>query len=268
MSNSNKKNSSEKEQEDYFNKKYIAVLTVFIFLLAGALFFIYEVGSFQQDDEEDIGGDESDNIEEENIEGGDEGFGEEDEREEENEQPLENDEENEDDKNKPSIMHGENKTPKDVLLRESIYKYFDLEGNNQSVEFHYSFEELEKLDVEMELNKNILNETDEIRFVIGGYEGMDNSLVARPATKMMSVLRWFYGFDIRDLRDHQELTCSDSTPQNRVFVFDPYSDRTGVFVDEDTGCVQIEAENILDFVALGDKVNKNLLKDKFVGVRE
>jgi len=133
-----------------------------------------------------------------------------------------------------------------------IYEY-ERGGATYNIEFDSRIEEFTELDAEIEIDRYDILNTINVKFGIDTYEDQDERYVATVSTKLMTFLSkvYYFNFEEGDIQPYNNLNCTHSTPEERVFVFDPYSDRTGVF-EKENGCVSLEAQNPQDFRKLGD----------------
>ena len=58
-----------------------------------------------------------------------------------------------------------------------------------------------------------------------------------------------------------ETNCSDSTISNKVVVFDVSSNVSGVFMDDETGCIEVRATGAQEIIGVVDKLIYTLTKE-------
>lgn len=137
-----------------------------------------------------------------------------------------------------------------------LIKYPYKVGNiTYNLYFENSFEELENMDVEFNLNKLDLLNTQTFTMSFLEYNGTDNGQVSKGSTKLVSFLRLVYNFkfDEGSFVMHNVTNCTSSSLENKVIVFNPYSDKEGVFYNSTNGCIEFLTYNATHTVDLVDK---------------
>lgn len=142
------------------------------------------------------------------------------------------------------------------------YNYPYKVGNvTYNIKFDYPVDEIVQGEVLIEPTKLDLLNTVRMHMVFYEYNGTDNGKVTVAATKFYSFFSNVYHMGFGENMMINESSCENSSLKDKVVVFDIYSDRTGVFYDENNGCVRVESEKVEDFVLVLDSLLYSLVKE-------
>ena len=143
------------------------------------------------------------------------------------------------------------------------FKYPYKVGNiTYNLNFYYTTDQLDSFNYTIEPNKlDILNSRN-FTFVFKEYNGTDNGRVGLASTKLMRFLRIVYKFDFNpeNFVNYGNYSCLNSTRSNKIIVFDPYKESTGVFFNRTSGCINIDGVDADQLVATTDKFMYELTK--------
>lgn len=132
-----------------------------------------------------------------------------------------------------------------------IYKY--TQGNiTYNIELNAPLADLEKYNFTIEPTKYDVLNTVNFKFSFDTYNGTDNGQVSLSAIKLRRFLDkiYFFNFDAnKSFVKTDEITCENSTQSRRVVLFQPRSNESGVFI-EDNGCFVVRSTqpNLMPFV--------------------
>lgn len=153
---------------------------------------------------------------------------------------------------------------KDVFEDNSklIYEY-QREGVTYNLELDNSVETLERLNFSIQTQKIDILNTIDIIFSFDTYNGTDNGYVTRSSVKLKRFLDvvYFFQFDQGDFTTLDNLTCINSTKNNRIVTFTINSTRSGVFEDEN-GCLSFESTTPQELPAVVDTFMIHIVEDK------
>lgn len=142
------------------------------------------------------------------------------------------------------------------------YKYPYVVGNvTYNLYFASSPDEVASSDYIIEPSKIDILNTISYRMVFFEYNGTDNGQVSLGSTKLVSFLRlvFHYRFTLDSFYMINETNCSDSSIRDKVIVFNPYTNRSGVFFDRNNGCLEFDTQDPRDMVHLVDKFILNMV---------
>lgn len=141
---------------------------------------------------------------------------------------------------------------KTVDMNETyVYKF--KKGNvTYNVQLGTSQTELEKFNFSIQPNKYDVLNTLNFRFSFDEYNGSDNGQVSMAAIKLRRFLSTVYNFKFdanSSFQSTENITCANSTLNNKVVTFNPRSSESGVFLNSN-GCLNINSTspNLLPFV--------------------
>ena len=146
-----------------------------------------------------------------------------------------------------------------------LTKYPYVRGNvTYNLYFHNTIDEIEAMNFTNEVDKIDLLNTLSFVMAFDDYNGTDNGEVARGSTKLVSFfsLVYTFKFDNESFVKTTELNCSNSTFQKKVIMFNPYSDREGIFLNQTNGCIVFETQRAEDMVNLVDKLIYEVVQDE------
>lgn len=147
-------------------------------------------------------------------------------------------------------------------LRET-FDYPYVVGNiTYNIEFHNTFDYLDRHPVPIELKKENIWESNNITFAYYIYNGTDNRYVTVSSVKLMKLFQYVYNmnFDpVESFKMINESNCSTSTVKAKVVVFYPYSDRNGVFYNQSNGCVEVLSRTPKEMVLVEDTLMYNFI---------
>lgn len=146
-----------------------------------------------------------------------------------------------------------NSSDKDDLRKSYIHEYV-VDGKTYNLEFQHTFDEIEKFNYSIEVNKYDLLNSKNITLSFGEYNGTDNKPVAIVSVKIMRFLKYVYGveFGENNFNTLDGVSCKNSTLEEKVMTFNPYANESGVYYNTTTGCVEIKATSPDKFVGVGD----------------
>lgn len=151
-----------------------------------------------------------------------------------------------------------------IYLKNNTYIYKHVVGNKTfNIEFENSLYKLDNYDMENQVNVEDIWSSNNIYLSFDIYNGTDNKYVSTTSVKIMKLFKYLYGFDIgtENILDYSNYTCLNSTIDNKIITFNPYSNRDGVYYNSSNGCIQIESINVEDFILVGDKFLYGLVKE-------
>ena len=144
-----------------------------------------------------------------------------------------------------------------VIIHTKTYKYpYIVGGITYNIYFHSPVDEIEKYNVPIEVDNYDIIGVSDLKFSFKVYNGTDNGEVTRASTKLFSFFKQVYGIEFdpeEDFVKYLNYTCDNSTFENRVLVFDPYTERTGVFENQENGCILLDATVPTDMIRVTDR---------------
>lgn len=157
-----------------------------------------------------------------------------------------------------SISEDKNKSK----LLIDLYDYPYVVGNTTyNIKFHYPIDELERANYVIEPDKYDILNTLNITRVFKEYNGTDNGKVIISASKLYSFINKVYHVDFTDSARFNVTSCDNSTMNSKVMVFDIYANRTGVFFNEENGCIEVMSQIPEDLVLVSDKFIYEMIKN-------
>lgn len=141
----------------------------------------------------------------------------------------------------------------EIQFEPYIYKHI-VENNTYNLQFHTPIEDLENNNLLIEINKYDLLNSERIIFSFYNYNGTDNKFVSTSSVKLMKLFRYLFNFDFdaNDFKLYNESNCSTSTLNEKVILFNPYSDISGIYYDSSSGCIEINAKTPTAIVSVTD----------------
>ncbi len=142
------------------------------------------------------------------------------------------------------------------------YDYtYEEDGKKYNFKFNSPVNELREYDVPIELNKYDLLNSDNIIFVFLDYNTSDNKYISISSVKLMRLIKYYFKFDFskEDFKMISNYSCMNSTLDNKVIIFDPYKNSTGVYYNQSNGCININSNNASNLVKLTDKLMLDLI---------
>lgn len=124
------------------------------------------------------------------------------------------------------------------------YNYKKVVGNiTYNIQFHSPIIDIQNSNLSVEVSKYDILNSHNILFSFMQYNGTENQYITISSVKLMKFFKYFYNYDFetKDFVLFNETNCSSSNIRNKVVVFNPYSNKEGVFYDKKTGCVNIES---------------------------
>ena len=144
-----------------------------------------------------------------------------------------------------------------------IYKY---SKNNvtYNIELNAPQSQLEKYDFIIEPSRYDILNTLNFTFSFDTYNGSDNGQVALSAIKLRRFLDkvYFYSFNVNEsFANTSQITCQNSTENEKVVLFEPRENQSGVFMEEN-GCMVVKSTkpNLMPFVI--DQFMVDILEDE------
>ncbi|MFW6026284.1 MAG: hypothetical protein ACOC16_00480 [Nanoarchaeota archaeon] len=138
------------------------------------------------------------------------------------------------------------------MLHKVPYKVGNITYN---LYFESSIKNLEDMDYIIEPTRiNLLN-TLSFKMSFLEYNNTDNGQVSKGSTKLTSFLKYVHlqKFTQDSFVKYNVTNCSDSTIRNKIIVFNPYSDKNGVFYDQKSGCIEFLTNDPKKMIDLTDK---------------
>jgi len=141
-------------------------------------------------------------------------------------------------------------------LKVKLYKYpFVDNGIDYSIQFYNPVDDIEKMDFPIEVSKYDLLSSEEFYLIFDEF-GESGGEVVRVSARLFPFLKSVYRFDL-DTQKHivsgKNISCTDSTLASKLIIFNPNATRTGVFYDDQTGCIEFLTDEPTKMGALGDK---------------
>ena len=137
-----------------------------------------------------------------------------------------------------------------------IYKYeFEENGRSGTFEFYNPIDDINEFDYPIEITKFDFLNSEDIYLSFLEYNGSDNGEVVRTSGRFPGLLKSVYrfNFDVNEhLVLHNETNCSHASVEKKVVVFNPYSDKNGVFYNGN-GCIEFLTDDPVKMRDLGDK---------------
>lgn len=140
----------------------------------------------------------------------------------------------------------------------NVYK-FETElstGTKINLDLNSPVSELKDWNITLGLNKFDLLNSKNISFSFMSYDNSDdNFLISKSAIKFMRFLRYVYGikFSPNNFASDDIINCSTSSIEDKVFVFDPYLNESGIFYNETSGCVIVGSDSAVGILKVLDK---------------
>ena len=148
-----------------------------------------------------------------------------------------------------------------IVLKDSVkYKCpLKIQNRSGSLEFFSTIEDVRKYNFEVPKKKEVLN-TKEFILSFNNYNGSDNGQVSLVSTRIVGILKVFgFKFFEDSFQKFQNISCKNSSIDKKVIWFNPYSNESKVSL-KSNGCIVLEAENIEDFIKVGDKFLLSLVE--------
>lgn len=150
---------------------------------------------------------------------------------------------------------GVNLTNSSSKLQEYSYSYEEA-GKIYNFKFNSPVSVLKSYNVTNQLYKYDLLNSKSITFIFGEYKGLDNKYVSISSVKFMRFLKSYFnvGFTSDNFKMNSNYSCLNSTLNNKMVFFNPYSNSTGVYYNNMSGCILINAKTPLGLVEVTDKL--------------
>lgn len=141
---------------------------------------------------------------------------------------------------------------KSVDLNDTYIYEFKKGNVTYNIHLGASTTDLEKYNFSIEPTKYDVLNTLNFRFSFDTYNGTDNGQVSIGAIKLRRFLSTVYNFNFAansSFYSTDELTCGNSTLNEKIVTFNPRASNSGVFLDSN-GCMMINSTspNLLPFV--------------------
>lgn len=124
------------------------------------------------------------------------------------------------------------------------YNYKEVVGNiTYNIQFHSPIVDIENSNLSIQVSKYEILNSHNILFSFMQYNITENKYISISSVKLMKFFKYFYKYDFapEDFVMFNETNCSSSNLANKVVIFNPYSNKEGVFYDKKSGCVNIES---------------------------
>lgn len=142
-----------------------------------------------------------------------------------------------------------------VSNMQQIYNYKFVENNiTFTLQFNSMISEIENSNLTVEISKYEILNSENLLFSFMEYNGTDNKYVSISSVKLMKLFKYLFNYDFEttDFVEFSKINCSNSTILEKVVVFNPYSNREGVFYNSSNGCVEIESMTPSGLVFVND----------------
>ncbi len=162
-----------------------------------------------------------------------------------------------------SYQFFEDETTINESIKVVFYTYPYKQGETTyNIKFRTAPDELDSLNYTIEPNKMDILNTDEFTFVFLDYIGTDNGEVSKGSTMLLSTLRQIFDFNFEqdNFKMINETDCTQSTLSHKIILFNPYSNTTGVYMDEN-GCLEFLTDDPKIMPTLVDKFVYNLITE-------
>ncbi len=153
--------------------------------------------------------------------------------------------------------------PAQNVSNNLLYKYsYKVGTTTYNIYFHNDPNTIDDLDFIVEPTKLDVLNSKNFRFSFPKYIGDDNGQVAKGSTMLLSFFQTVYRYEFEqdDFVSYNTTNCSASTFDDKVIVFNAYSDEVGVFYNESNGCIEFKTNNPKQVVDLVDKFIYNIIK--------
>lgn len=166
-------------------------------------------------------------------------------------------------------LYSDNFGDNDVVLNNSdnkvLNKYQYKKGNvTYNFYFHNEVSDIRDSEMVIEPTKyNILN-TREFLFTYMEYNGSDNGKVTVSSGLLMSFFKKVYGFTFNpdeNIKLINSTDCSNSTASHKVIIFNPYSDKEGVYFNQSNGCINVLSKSPERIIFVGEKFLYEILNE-------
>lgn len=141
-------------------------------------------------------------------------------------------------------------------IKIKLYKYpFFVNGDEYSIQLYNPIDKLEKIDFPIEVTKEDLLSSSEFYFVFDESNEFGGEVV-RVSGRLFPFLRSVYRFNLdtqKNIVSSKDFSCDNSTLEDKVILFKPSAEKTGVFYDSSNGCIEFSTTNATQMGALGDK---------------
>jgi hypothetical protein len=159
----------------------------------------------------------------------------------------------------------------EIIIKDQNYfvdhpykKTYEISGKKFNIEYNSPFENISNPNFQINLNKENIWETEKFIFAFYEYNGTDNKYVMKSSVKLMQLFRYVYGLNFDKDSSFIKINssiCENSTIKEKIVVFDPYSNKTGVFYNETNGCISLESQKPIDIVLVGDSLIYSLMDE-------
>ena len=146
-----------------------------------------------------------------------------------------------------------NKSKLKIDLYKLPLKFNDFEFRMQ---FYNSKTGIKYLNYEIEPTLEDIVNSKEFFVSFGEYQGTDGGEITRTSARLFPLLRNVLGFELDTLKHitkEKDKSCKDSTLDSKVIIFNPYSEKNGVYYNEENGCIQFLTDDGKKMGGLGDK---------------
>lgn len=143
------------------------------------------------------------------------------------------------------------------------YSFIMSNGKSAKIQFYAPPDSVKNFNYPIEISKIDLLNSKNIYLSFMEYNGSDNGEISRTSLRLVPFLRdvLLFSFDVEtDLYKYENLNCQNSSVDNKVIVFNPYSDKTGVFYDGE-GCIEFLTQDPKDMRYIGDKFFYTLINE-------
>lgn len=147
----------------------------------------------------------------------------------------------------------------------TTYNYPYKVGNiTYNIQMNYPIETIKNFTYPLEVSKYDILNSIELIMTFKEYNGTDNGKVTIAGSKLTTFFKRVYHFSFEpevNFKTFNETTCLNSTKQNKVIIYDIYSNKSGVFYDKDSGCIEIQAQNAEEIIKITDYFMYNLINE-------
>jgi len=148
-----------------------------------------------------------------------------------------------------------------IINDSKIYPYKHIINNvTYNLQYNYPINILNSSNISLEINKYNLLNSRKIIFSFYDYNGTDNKQVTIASVKLMKLLKYLFkfNFDEVDFQKINKFNCSNSNNDTKIIIFNPYSNQTGVFYNNN-GCIEINSKTPKELVYVNDVFMFNLI---------
>lgn len=133
-----------------------------------------------------------------------------------------------------------------------------------NIQMHYPIDEIKKSNYSIEVSRLEILNSIELIMSFDDYNGTDNGKVTIAGSKLTTFFKKVYHFSFdaeTNFKKFNESNCETSDKQNKVIMYNPYSNRSGVFYNSETSCIEILSQNADEIVKVTDYFMYTLMNE-------